>query len=171
MSCNWASAAIPMSSASLARGLSSDLRSSVSAASKFFSLKPFPSAMRNGSENWRALLMISFSFICCPYGISYFRSANHHPELYRVVLLSPVRLVVPAPNSILHRIDSGQHQALRANLKHRRCSAGRLNERDLGVFAPAVRVACAPLLPCGEQSAHLRLHETHSALSFHNQSE
>src|SRR5215831_12467681 len=63
MSCNSASAWMPICSASLARGLSSDLRSPVSPGSTSFRRNLPPSVMRYGLERRLALLITRLVFI------------------------------------------------------------------------------------------------------------
>src|SRR5215471_19067407 len=64
MSCNSASTRTPLASASLASGLDSDFKSSVSAGSICLSRKPSPSVTRNCSANLRAFLITSLVFGC-----------------------------------------------------------------------------------------------------------
>src|SRR5262249_6919361 len=63
MSCSSASASMPFVSASLARGLSSEPRPSVSRGSTSRSRKRRPSSMRNGFANRRARLRSPFFMV------------------------------------------------------------------------------------------------------------
>src|SRR5215471_10670399 len=63
MSCSSASACTPIASASLARGLSSAWRSSMSAGSTSLNRKALPFVMRKGSENLLDLLITSLVFM------------------------------------------------------------------------------------------------------------
>src|SRR5258707_3896948 len=65
MSCNSESASTPVSSASLARALSSDLSSPVSPGSTSFSRKSFPFRTRYGLDNLRAASITCLVFITC----------------------------------------------------------------------------------------------------------
>src|SRR5215475_4580283 len=136
MSCNAASASIPVASASFAAGLSSDFKCRVSPGSISLRRNFLPSETRNGSARDFDLFMISLVFT-----VSELTIANRRPETCKEQRQSATHRGAPGPDSTRRRRVPGQRRELREDLKRHPCSACKPDATCPEAFRLTIRVA------------------------------